>query len=40
MEAKEIIEYLYLLPFITMGIYILIIALKELWELIRDIFDF
>lgn len=40
MEAKEIIEYLYLLPFITMGIYILIIALKEFWEFIRDIFDF
>lgn len=40
MEAKEIVEYLYLLPFITMGIYILIVSIKEFWEFIRDIFDF
>lgn len=40
MEAKEIIAYLYSIPFIAFGIYVLLLIIKGIWVLIRDIFNF
>lgn len=40
MEAKEIVAYIYSIPFIAFGIYVLLLIIKGIWVLIRDIFDF
>lgn len=40
METKEIIGLIYLLPAIAFGIYVLLLIIKGIWVLIRDIFNF